>query len=297
MPAPPNIKVSGDLETTKKDTENGFYAQALAKYSMADSFVKEASAFGTRLSKCEDIEEALSDSEMFIDVATASGLSNKAMGHLSTNEIKSLSEKILQSEDKALWREQLVSRFLLTRGDSLGGSMRNYVGQAAGKKFVECVCSSLNDSNVPFESTTNGAGKIQMLEWEKRILVLDKNLAPIKKNIDIILMDSSTKGFSVKERLNERSADDVLACGELKGGIDPAGADEHWKTASAALNRIREWSKSMGSTVSLFFVGAAIVPGMAREIFEQLQSDSLNHAANLHHEEQMECLATWLIQV
>lgn len=297
MPTPPNISAPEDLETTKKDTENGFYSQALAKYSMAESFVKEANAFGTRLGKCKDIEEALCDSEMITDVATASGLSNKAMGHLSDDEIKSLSEKILQTEEKSLWREQLVSRFLLTRGDSLGGSMRNYVGQAAGKRFIECVCSSLNDSNISFDSTENGSGKIQMLEWERRILVLDKNLAPIKKNIDIILLDSSTEPFSVKERLDGRAALDVLACGELKGGIDPAGADEHWKTASAALNRIRDWSNSEGSTVSLFFVGAAIVPGMAREIFEQLQSNALTHAANLHHEEQMSCLASWLTKI
>ena len=28
--------------------------------------------------------------------------------------------------------------------------------------------------------------------------------------------------------------------GELKGGIDPAGADEHWKTGNSALVRIRK---------------------------------------------------------
>jgi type II restriction enzyme len=29
-----------------------------------------------------------------------------------------------------------------------------------------------------------------------------------------------------------------ISCGELKGGIDPAGADEHWKTAVSAFRRI-----------------------------------------------------------
>jgi len=28
--------------------------------------------------------------------------------------------------------------------------------------------------------------------------------------------------------------------GELKGGIDPAGADEHWKTANKALDKMRK---------------------------------------------------------
>ncbi len=30
-------------------------------------------------------------------------------------------------------------------------------------------------------------------------------------------------------------AEKTLMLGELKGGIDPAGADEHWKTANTVL--------------------------------------------------------------
>ncbi|AMW27174.1 AvaI/BsoBI family type II restriction endonuclease [Arthrospira platensis] len=32
----------------------------------------------------------------------------------------------------------------------------------------------------------------------------------------------------------------ILALGELKGAIEPAGADEHCQTAQASLNRIRQ---------------------------------------------------------
>lgn len=83
-----------------------------------------------------------------------------------------------------------------------------------------------------------------------------------------------------------------IACGELKGGIDPAGADEHWKTANSALGRIRA---AFGRNVpTLFFIGAAIESSMAKEIFGQLRSGKLTHAANLNEEKQVDDLVGWL---
>ena len=86
-----------------------------------------------------------------------------------------------------------------------------------------------------------------------------------------------------------------LACGERKGGIDPAGADEHWKTAKQCtwpyppiLQRRRP---------KLFFVGAAIERAMAAEIFQQLRSGELSYAANLTSPEQVADLATWLVSL
>ncbi|WP_390903760.1 AvaI/BsoBI family type II restriction endonuclease [Trichothermofontia sichuanensis] len=82
--------------------------------------------------------------------------------------------------------------------------------------------------------------------------------------------------------------------GELKGGIDPAGADEHWKTAQAALNRIRQAFADAGHVPLTFFVGAAIEKRMAREIWEQLESGMLNNAANLNEENQVASISRWL---
>jgi type II restriction enzyme len=70
-----------------------------------------------------------------------------------------------------------------------------------------------------------------------------------------------------------------LACGELKGGIDPAGADEHWKTAGSALARIR--SRCGRRCPRLFFAASAIEEAMAKEIYHQLRIGKLSHAANL----------------
>lgn len=122
-------------------------------------------------------------------------------------------------------------------------------------------------------------------------MLFDKKPKLIGKNVDIILLRQSQSHVSVTALLNRK--ENYLVCGEVKGGIDPAGADEHWKTAYGALARIRE--KFQPGQPKLFFVGAAIETSMADEIFSQLQSGLLNHAANLNISQQVSDLATWLV--
>ena len=88
-----------------------------------------------------------------------------------------------------------------------------------------------------------------------------------------------------------------LALGELKGGIDPAGADEHWKTANSALGRIRMAFSEINCHPKTFFIGAAIEQAMAREIYGQLHDSTLSNAANLTDENQVVSLCDWLIKI
>ena len=85
-----------------------------------------------------------------------------------------------------------------------------------------------------------------------------------------------------------------MAVGELKGGIDPAGADEHWKTARTALERIREAFQQTGAAPATFFIGAAIERKMAEEIWRQLEAGVLDNAANLTNDTQVASLSRWL---
>lgn len=85
-----------------------------------------------------------------------------------------------------------------------------------------------------------------------------------------------------------------VALGELKGGIDPAGADEHWKTARTALERIRNAFVDTGYSPQIFFVGAAVAKKMADEIWNQLNDGILSNAANLNEEKQITSVSSWL---
>ena len=85
-----------------------------------------------------------------------------------------------------------------------------------------------------------------------------------------------------------------IALGELKGGIDPAGADEHWKTARTALNRIQNAFSKRELNPHTFFIGAAIETKMAKEIWEMLKQGRLENAANLTDENQVTSVSQWL---
>jgi hypothetical protein len=91
-----------------------------------------------------------------------------------------------------------------------------------------------------------------------------------------------------------REPSNYLALGELKGGIDPQGADEHWKTARTALNRIHEAFASRRLEPHRFFIGAAIEKKMALEIWAMLQRRDLENAANLTDDDQVASITRWL---
>ncbi len=119
---------------------------------------------------------------------------------------------------------------------------------------------------------------------------------PDGHNIDICLLHSTPDQYRAKAKRPSlvRDAELYVALGELKGGIDPAGADEHWKTANAHLGRIRRSFSALSALPQLFFVGNAIEASMAGEIWNQLESGELANAANLTDDRQAVSLVSWL---
>lgn len=117
--------------------------------------------------------------------------------------------------------------------------MRNMTGAAGGAQFSRAIVTALHAVNVSHTTThaPKNPEKIVSLEWNRRLLVFDRKPLFLNNNIDVILLDTNAFA-SGKVTLEEPAT--YLACGELKGGIDPAGADEHWKTAQSAFDRIRE---------------------------------------------------------
>jgi type II restriction enzyme len=99
----------------------------------------------------------------------------------------------------------------------------------------------------------------------------------VKKNVDLCLFDCSPNEiiFGRNKDSAHHKPEKYLALGELKGGIDPAGADEHWKTANSALGRIRKAFSDKNCYPKTFFIGAAIENAMAKEIYQQLNNNTL----------------------
>lgn len=290
---PKLIQKSSDLVTTHRAVCDGFLGQALSKTQKAIPFIEDALEFWTELKNVSDVTKLLEVAAFRDRLLAAAGFSEKAILHLSEEELTDALEKVFQTtfhKAGANFREEIFYRYLLTKGDALGGQMRNFTGAAAQLKLASALLKALDGSAELEIKRAPMTNKIQRISWQGRRLLFDVKPKLIGKSVDVILL-AGRDGVSEIMLLEEPVW--YLACGELKGGIDPAGADEHWKTANSALNRIR---KVFGRTCPpLFFIGAAIEASMAKEIFRELKNGKLTHAANLTVDAQVQDLASWLV--
>lgn len=126
-----HIKTAADLETTYEAVRSGFVALALEKNRRATPYVAQARALKEVALQTSKAADLLKIPEIQIALVTAAGVSDKAANHLEEDDkhkaVLGLIENFLEPAG-ANFVEELVFRFLLTRGDTLGGSMRNVGG-------------------------------------------------------------------------------------------------------------------------------------------------------------------------
>jgi len=307
-----HLKSSKDLETSYEAVRAGFVALALEKNRRATPFVAQARALKASASEVKKPMDLLKIKDIQIALLTAAGVSGKAANHLHDSDKKEaiigLIENFLEPAG-ANFVEELIFRFLLTRGDTLGGSMRNVGGFLAQCKLTRLVIAHLknagkkyqwldSDSSVWSRTPADDTGieiRLRGLSWESagkvRTLIYNLTVPLFRNNVDLCLFDCPPETLS---KTTHKTACAYVALGELKGGIDPAGADEHWKTARSALNRIHVAFKKQKHSPEIFFIGAAIEKKMASEIWTMLRRGELSNAANLTDDEQIASIANWL---
>ena len=311
------IKNPSDLVTSREQTRAGFIAFALEKNRRSTPIIESAKALKVLASKAKTAKDLLKITEIQPALLTAAGLSEKAVNYfIEDDKIKAISgliENFLEPAGSG-FVDEVVYRYLLIKGDSLGGSMRNIVGAIAQQKFVRTLLSNLSISGTNYQWLDNKTKKweekptndfaieenLKALSWKNpkgknRILAFNLNIPIVKNNIDICLFNANIELYANGEIVN--TPEKILMLGELKGGIDPAGADEHWKTGNTALNRIRESFAKHNLKIKTSFIAAAIEKKMASEVFAQLQSKTLSNAANLTIDEQLVSYCDWLLKL
>lgn len=141
------IKSATSLVTPYEQTRAGFVALALEKNKLGTPYVEEAKVLKIEASKVKTPHDLLKLKNIKSALLTAAGISDKANSHLTDKHkieaIHGLIENFLDPAGKD-FVEELVYRFLLTKGDSLGGSMRNLAGKLGEKKFIRALVSSLS---------------------------------------------------------------------------------------------------------------------------------------------------------
>jgi len=319
MPHNNHLESYESLITPYEETRAGFISLALEKNRKATPFVEEAKALKAIADKAKNPRDLLNFTKIQSSLLTASGISDKARNHLKDEDKKEaifgLIKNFLEPSGDS-FVDELVYRFLLTRGDSLGGSMRNLAGAIGEWKLTRILISTLSVFGREFEYFDSKSKKwlkpnsepdlekrVKGLHWvsdgNERTLIYNLGVPIVKKNVDLCLFDCSPKEIISGKKTDSahHKAKKYLALGELKGGIDPAGADEHWKTANSALERIRNSFEDKNCQPYTFFVGAAIEKAMAEEIYHQLKNHILTNGANLTNENQVVSLCGWLISI
>ena len=307
-----HLRTSEDLETTYEAIRAGFVALALEKNRRATRFVEEARALKAAASRAKTNAELANMADIQSGLLTAAGVSDKAARYLEESDRRDAITGLISNfldRAGADFIEELVFRFLLTRGDTLGGSMRNVGGALAQRRLTRSIIAHFKVSGRSYrwlhsetgqwvEALADEAGldlQLRGLSWRvgKKHRTLHYNVsAPISRShVDMCLFDCSPEAWT-KQIL--KSPASYLALGELKGGIDPGGADEHWKTARTALSRIHEAFARNQVKPHTFFIGGAIEPKMAREIWSLLESGVIENAANLTDETQIASITRWL---
>ena len=309
----PFVSSSEDFVTTQDARRDGFLEIALRRNTESIPYINQGKALWAKLNaetkSCEDI---LNMKEIRGALLLAAGLSVKAQSHLTDDDkVKILEEFVSQilRPCGTKYIDEVVYRYLLSLGDQLGGRMRNIIGTIAREKLSRRIIAQLRLHDFPFavhrgdgkwieglDCSTADEGDAKAIRWQngnyQRMLVHNTNIPNVSKNVDIVVFNQVTDSID-KKHLDAVLGDqkNYVVMGELKGGIDPAGADEHWKTARAALDRIRATFKK----VYIAFIGGAIEKAMADEIYNQLQNGLLDYAANLTNDNQLSSFCDWLI--
>lgn len=312
------IKCAQDLITTREQTRAGFIEAALEKNRKALPYIEDAKTLKLYASRAKAPMDLLNIPNIRQGLLTASGLSDKSLKYFDDLDkieaIKKMIEEFLLPTGRG-FVDELVYRYLLIRGDSLGGSMRNLVGTIAEMKLKRKIFSVLSMLQVAFnvlpkrnknsnswtslsyEDAFSIADEICAISWSingfDKVLFFNTTIPIVRNNVDICLYKGTPTTFDSGNIV--RSDGDAIMFGELKGGIDPAGADEHWKTGNTALARIRTAFK--GYNIKTSFVGAAIEKKMAEEIFLQLENKTLSNAANLTYNEHLTNYCEWIVKL
>ncbi len=150
-----HITESSQLVTTYEETRAGFVQMALEKNRKAIPYIEEARALKADVLTAQKPMDLINIEKIAPALLTASGLSDKALNHLQEEDkksaIKGLIDEFLEPAGDN-FVDELIYRFLLIKGDSLGGRMRNLAGAIAETKLKRAIIASFNLYNISFKA-------------------------------------------------------------------------------------------------------------------------------------------------
>ncbi|OQX61599.1 MAG: restriction endonuclease, partial [Anaerolinea sp. 4484_236] len=148
-----HLNSAEDLVTSYEETRAGFINMALEKNRESTPYIAEAKAVKELALQFSTPKELMASKDLHLSLLTAAGISEKANAYLTDQD----REKAIQAFIKNFLEpagsnfvDELVFRFLLIRGGSLSGKMRNIAGRLAERKVTRTLIANLSVSGIPF---------------------------------------------------------------------------------------------------------------------------------------------------
>lgn len=147
------IKSFEDLVTSRQETRTGFIEFALEKNKRSKPYIENAKAFRHFASKATKPSDLVQIKEIREPLLAASGLSDKSRQYFTEEDkviaINELIKNFLEPAGDD-FVEEVVYRYLLIKGDSLGGSMRNAIGAFAQQKLIRSLLSVMSGMGIDY---------------------------------------------------------------------------------------------------------------------------------------------------
>jgi len=331
---PQYLTDSKTLITTQAAKRANFVVAEIEKNRLADEFIRDARTLRIKAEQATRPKDLLDMHDIQAGFLMAAGLGSKtdtALDDVNRRGILRNFVAVVLEPNRGDFAAELANQYLLACGDTIREKTDRLNRVWAQRKFSEYVISEFRVSGRQLQCFSKRDNRwlpadqladiddVRAFAWTTgylpRVLAYNLGVPLIRteeevagettgeagaakggKNVDLCLLNWTPDEYRARtQRLRMvKDAQHYIALGELKGGIDPAGADEHWKTASAHLVRIRRSFLGLQAQPYLFFIGNAIEASMAGEIWSMLESGDLTNAANMTDDRQAVSLVAWL---
>lgn len=166
----------------------------------------------------------------------------------------------------------------------LRGHLHSIVYSLKGPMSPVETDAAARDQELVIGPQTDLEAELCLLE-EQRVIYHELRLCNGNRlllNRQITWYDAEGKAYRIGTDLMSGDENNIRWEGELKGGADPAGSDEHWKTATRAFERILLACEQTGRPKpALSFIATILVERVAREAEEWMQQGKLASVYNL----------------
>ena len=316
MPYRAHLRGAEDLITSSEQARAALIAFLVEKAESAIPLIEQAKALRVAALTCQSASDLQQRRDIRPAILLAAGLTGVESQRLHDGfkdaAVRALIDDYLLPRGEH-FVDELVYRFLLSKGMGLTKTLRKLVTLIANRNIARGVAAALLLRDIPvlLKRTNTAAWQnwdaasedpplgVRGVAWAgkdgPRTLLFNSRVAAVGRSVNVVLKRFSSVDEEAGASANHPSL--YLALGEVKCEFDPAVTAENWDNIRTSLERIKTKFDEHGLAPYTFYIGGMITEQAAAELWQMLQDGELSNAANSNDEIQLGSICQWLIQI